>query len=62
MYSYPNAIPLNPSVVRRLQASVADLKFDDVFGYSRERQIIGNGKAAIEASFARYLAAISDPA
>lgn len=58
MYSYPNAIPLAPSSVRRLEARVDDLAYEDVFGYSPGRQIIGNAKADIEASFGRYLAAV----
>ena len=62
MYSYPNWIPLNPSVVRALRDAVAPLVFDDVFGYSRGRQIIGNARMAIDASFARYLAAIAEAA
>jgi glyoxylase-like metal-dependent hydrolase (beta-lactamase superfamily II) len=60
MYSYPNAIPLGPAQVRSLRHAVAPLRYDDVFGYSRGRQIIGGGKAAIEASFDRYLDAIVD--
>jgi glyoxylase-like metal-dependent hydrolase (beta-lactamase superfamily II) len=62
MYSYPNAIPLKPAAVRRLRNIVAPLAFDDVFGFSAGRQIIGNGKAAVEASFERYLRAIADAA
>jgi hypothetical protein len=62
MYSYPNAIPLRPSTVRGLQRAVTSLRFDDVFGFTRGRQIIGQGKAAVEQSFARYLAAVTDVA
>lgn len=58
MYSYPNSIPLAPAAVRELEARVADLAYEDVFGYSPGRQIIGDAKASIEASFERYLAAI----
>jgi hypothetical protein len=60
MYSYPNAIPLRPSVVRRLQRSVAPLQFEDVYGFTHGRQIVGRGKSAVEESFNRYLAAIAD--
>jgi hypothetical protein len=59
MYSYPNAIPLGPGAVHALRARVADLEYDDVFGYSAGREIIGNAKHCMEASFARYLAAIA---
>jgi len=60
MYSYPNLIPLGPATVEDLRHRVAPLAFDDVFGYSAGRQIIGGGKAAIDASFDRYLAQICD--
>src|SRR5262249_15866834 len=60
MYSYPNAIPLGPTAVRGLQRPVAPLQFDDVYGFSRGRQIIGDGKSAVDESFKRYFAAITD--
>jgi hypothetical protein len=59
MYSYPNAIPLGPDALRRLEACVAPLAFDDVFGFSPGRQIIGGAKARVAASFARYRGAIA---
>lgn len=61
MYSYPNAIPMAPAAVRALRDRLAPLAFDDVFGYSPGRQILGGAKAAVEASFARYLAAVAEP-
>lgn len=59
MYSYPNAIPLAPSAVRRLRAVLADTQFDDVYGFSWGRNIIGAGRAAVDKSFERYLAAVT---
>jgi hypothetical protein len=59
MYSYPNAIPLGPSAVGLLRARVAPLAFEDVFGYNAGREIIGDAKRRVEASFDRYLAAIA---
>lgn len=59
MYSYPNYIPLAAAAVEELRARVAGLEYEDVFGYSPGRQIIGDGKACIDASFDRYLAAIA---
>lgn len=59
MYSYPNFIPLASAAVRDLEARVADLAYEDVFGYSPGRQIVGDAKACVDASFARYLAAIA---
>lgn len=60
MYSYPNAIPLKPSVVRALRNKVATLSFTDVFGFTWGRNIIGDAQQAIDRSFERYLAAVSD--
>jgi len=59
MYSYPNLIPLSPNAVQHIAQSIADLDFDDVYGFTWGRNIIGNGKAAAERSIARYLAAVS---
>ena len=58
MYSYPNMIPLAPAVVRRLRERLAPLSYDDLYGFTWGRQIIGGAKAAVDASFNRYLAAI----
>lgn len=60
MYSYPNLIPLAPAEVRRMQALLAPYAFDDVYGYTWGRNIIGGARAAVDASFARYLAAVRD--
>jgi hypothetical protein len=59
MYSYPNYMPMKPSDVRHMQALLADYDFDDVFGYTWGRNIIGDARKAVDASFARYLSAIS---
>ncbi len=58
MYSYPNAIPLHPDAVRTMQQKIAGLEFDDVFGYTWGRNIIGGAREAVERSFDRYLRAI----
>lgn len=60
MYSYPNYIPMKPADVRAMRARIAPYDFENVFGYTWGRNIIGGGKAAVEASFARYFAAIED--
>jgi hypothetical protein len=54
-------MPLSPPAVRNLRKAVAPLPFQDLFGYTRGRQIIGNAKAAVDGSFGRYLAAIAEP-
>jgi hypothetical protein len=56
MYSYPNYIPLRPSAVREMRERLAPYDYDDVYGFSWGRNIIGGGRAAIDASFDRYLA------
>ena len=58
MYSYPNSIPLRPSYVRGMRALLDGYVFEDVYGYSRGRNIIGGGRAAVDTSFERYLDAV----
>ena len=60
MYSYPNMIPLPPADVRVMRERLAPLAYDDLFGFTWGRQIIGGAKQAVEASFDRYLAAVAD--
>jgi hypothetical protein len=59
MYSYPNEIPLPPSAVRRMRDTLDGCEFDDAYGYTWGRNIIGGARAAIDASFDRYLAAVA---
>jgi hypothetical protein len=59
MYSYPNYIPMKPSDVRGMQSRLARYAFEDVFGYTWDRNIIGAARAAVDASFERYLKAVS---
>ena len=54
MHSVPNFTPMKPSAVRRMRALLAPYDYDDVYGFSWGRNIIGNGRAAVEASFDRY--------
>lgn len=58
MYSYPNLVPMRPSDVRAMRARLAPFGYDDVYGFSWGRNILGGGRAAVEASFDRYLAAV----
>jgi glyoxylase-like metal-dependent hydrolase (beta-lactamase superfamily II) len=60
MYSYPNMIPLPPADVRHIRERLAPIAYDDVFGFTWGRQIIGEAKRAVDASIDRYLAAIAD--
>jgi glyoxylase-like metal-dependent hydrolase (beta-lactamase superfamily II) len=57
MYSYPNYVPMRASDVRAMRERVAPLEFDDVYGYTWGRNIIGSARAGVDASFERFLAA-----
>ncbi len=59
MYSYPNYIPMKPSDVRRMRARLEAYDFEDVFGFTWGRNIIGGGRRAVDESFDRYLQAVS---
>jgi hypothetical protein len=59
MYSYPNYIPLNADAVRKIAAAIAPLAFDSIYGAWWGRIIATGGKAAFDASVARYLTAIA---
>ncbi|HEV8695634.1 MAG TPA: MBL fold metallo-hydrolase [Lysobacter sp.] len=55
MYSYPNYVPMKSSDVRAMRDRLAGYDFEDVFGYTWGRNIIGGGRAAVDASFKRHL-------
>jgi hypothetical protein len=38
-----------------MRALLAPFDYDDVFGFSWGRNILGNGRAVVEASFERFL-------
>ncbi|NMO19384.1 MBL fold metallo-hydrolase [Pyxidicoccus fallax] len=59
MYSYPNFIPMKPGDVRAMRERLRAYDFEDVFGYTWGRNILGGGRAAVDASFERYLTAVS---
>lgn len=58
MYSYPNYIPLHPDHIVSMQRRLERYDFTDVFGYSFGRNIIGNGREAVDRSIVRYLKAV----
>jgi hypothetical protein len=60
MYSYPNYVPMKLSDVREMRERLASFGYDDVYGYSWGRNIIGGGRSAVNASFERYIAAVSN--
>jgi glyoxylase-like metal-dependent hydrolase (beta-lactamase superfamily II) len=58
MYSYPNYIPMRPRDVEAMRYRLRPFEFADLFGYTWGRNIIGGARAAVDASFERYLAAV----
>lgn len=59
MYSYPNAVPVGPSVLQDIRRRLDPYGFENAYGYTWGRNIIGNAREAIEQSFSRYLRAIT---
>jgi glyoxylase-like metal-dependent hydrolase (beta-lactamase superfamily II) len=59
MYSFPNYIPLNAETVRAIADSLADVDFDSIYGAWWGRIVLGNARAALDASVERYLRAIA---
>ncbi len=55
MYSYPNYTPMAPSAVRRMRELLRPFDFEDVYGYSWGRNILGGGREAVDASFDDFL-------
>jgi hypothetical protein len=58
MYSYPNLVPLRPADVRSMRERLAPFEYDDAYGFSWGRNILGAARARVDASFDRYLAAV----
>lgn len=60
MYSYPNYLPMKASDVRAMRSRLEGLAFDDVFGFSWGRNILGGGRARVDVSFDRFLRACTE--
>jgi len=58
MYSYPNMIPMRTSDVIEMRTRLQKYEFEDVFGYTWGRNIIGGGRHAVDESYDRYLDAV----
>ena len=58
MYSYPNFVPMKTSDVRAIRERLNGYDFADVFGFTWGLNIIGDGRAAVDSSFDRFLAAV----
>ena len=59
MRSYPNLIPLSAREVEGIAASLAPFAFDTIYGHFFDRVIPTGAKQTLQASVARYLAAIA---
>jgi hypothetical protein len=55
MYSYPNYIPMRGSDVRAMRERLEGYAFADVYGFTWGRNILGGARAAVDASFDRFL-------
>lgn len=61
MWSYPNLIPLSATKVQRMAEILEPFAFDAVYGaFSGRGQIDVHAKQVVAASFARYIARISE--
>lgn len=58
MYSYPNLIPEKPAIIRQALDLVEPYPFDHIYGAWWDRNVIGDAKAALARSAARYFAQI----
>ena len=59
MHSYPNLVPMRPADVRSMRERLAPFDYDDAYGFSWGRNILGGARSAIDASFDRYLGAVA---
>jgi hypothetical protein len=58
-YSYPNYLPMKTSDVRAMRERLKGCAFEDVFGFTWGRNIIGGGRQAVDESFDRFLKAVA---
>ncbi len=58
MRSYPNFIPLSAREVEHIGAALKPFSFDTIYGHYFDRVIAKDGKAVLEKSVQRYVAAI----
>ena len=59
MYSYPNLVPMRTTEVVAMRERLASFEFEDVFGYTWGRDILGGGRAAVDASMDRFLTKVA---
>jgi hypothetical protein len=59
MRSYPNLIPLSTALVSRIVQRIEPLGFDRIYGAWWQRNVLSDGKSAVQRSADRYLHAIA---
>lgn len=62
MRSYPNFIPLSGREVVHIQRAMQPFSFERIYGHYMDRAIRQNGKAVLDASVTRYIAALNGTA
>lgn len=60
MFSYPNLVPMRTVDVVAMRERLAPFVYDDVFGYTWGRDIVGDGRRQVDMSFERHLDAVRD--
>ncbi len=60
MRSYPNLIPVGPAAIRRVEAALAPLAYERMYGAWAGHQILEGAREVTARSFRRYLAAIAE--
>jgi hypothetical protein len=59
MFSYPNSVPLPAAEAERIGRALAPYKFDVLYSAFWYREVLTDGKAAVERSLSRYVAAVT---
>lgn len=59
LYSYPNMMPMRPEAVHAMQSRLAPFDFEQLYGFSWDRNILGDARAAVDRSFVRYFQALA---
>jgi hypothetical protein len=59
MRSYPNLIPLSATSVSRIVQRIEPLGFERIYGAWWQRNVLSDGKNALQRSADRYLHAIN---
>lgn len=54
MRSYPNLIPVGPSALRHIEAQLAPLSYDRIYGAWPGHHVVEGAKAVVKMSFERY--------